>query len=45
MLKCVIPESKAVDHGHATQSFNFQINVSEFNRDEWPLKTQSGYIN
>ena len=33
-LKRVVPESKAVDHDRAVQSFNIQINVSEFKRDE-----------
>jgi len=35
-LKRVSPETKAIaiaiDHGHATQTFNVQINVSEFKR-------------
>ena len=33
-LKRVVPETKAIDHGSAAQSFNIQINVSEFKRDE-----------
>jgi len=31
-LKRVSPETKAIDHGNATQTFNVQINVSEFKR-------------
>ena len=33
-LKRVIPETKAVDHDRAIHSYNIQINVSEFKRDE-----------